>query len=133
MQSSHLSTNESPLATQSPTCETRLRYFLMWVLLAGIIFNIISWGGVAGFVIWRQSGGSFNWREEGGIPILQFDGSDIRQTVPPDATLPPTPLDITSVGQPSSALEDFPTPTTTEVVENTPVAQPDTPPTTPLP
>ena len=132
MQTSNSSSGNNFLGAQSETCESRLRRFLMWVLLAGIIFNIISWGGGASVLILQQSGVSLDWGKTGLLPIIQLDNPNTQQTTSPDATLPPTPLDITSVGKPSET-EDAPTPTPTKSVEHTPVAQPGTLSITPTP
>ena len=118
--------------TPTETDESRLRRFLTWTLLVGIVFNIISWGGAAGILILRQSGVSIDWGDGGLLPIIQLDGPDTQQTIPPDATLPPTPLDITSVGHPPEP-ENTPVFTATRPAEDTPTEQPATSPATPIP
>jgi len=110
--------------------EDRLRRLLTRIILIGIVFNIISWGGAAGFLVLRQSGASIDWGGAGGLPNIQLDGPRIRQTVPSDATIPPTPIDITSVGQPTGVQPAL-TATATRPVEPTPIDEADTPPATP--
>jgi hypothetical protein len=103
--------NNNPINTLPEPRKERLRRFLIGLLLAGIILNIVSWGGAAGFIILRQSGVSIDWGTAGGLPNIRLEGPGAQQTTSPDATLPPTPVDITSVGRPSDAYTATPTPT----------------------
>lgn len=98
----------------------------MWVILVGVLFNIVSWGGAAVFLVLRQSGVSIDWGSIGHLPNIQLGVPDVQQTIPSNATLPPTPVDITSIGQPSDPQLP-PTPTATEPVEPTPGSGLDTP------
>ena len=110
----------------STTREDRLRRFLTWVILVGVIFNIVSWGGAAVFLVLRQSGVSIDWGSIGRLPNIQLGVPDVQQTVPSNATLPPTPVDITSIGQPSDPQLPL-APTATEPAEPTPGGGLDTP------
>jgi hypothetical protein len=118
--------------TLPKTREERLRRFLIGLLLAGVIFNIVSWGGAAGFIILQQSGISIDWGEAGSLPSIHLGGANVQQTIPPDATLPPTPVDITSVGQPSDSQKTS-TPTATQPADDTSTSEPDMPLTAPTP
>jgi hypothetical protein len=111
----------------SKTGKDWLRRFLTWMILVGVLFNIMSWGGAAGFLVLRQSGVSIDWGGIGRLPNIQLGLPDVQQTIPPNATLPPTPIDITSIGQPSNP-QLSPTPTATEPAERTPGGGSDVPP-----
>jgi hypothetical protein len=132
MQANNTSADDNPQNTLPEPQPNRLRRFLTWVLLVGVFFNIISWGGAAGFLALKQSGVSIDWGGAGRLPNIRLDGQSIQQTVPSDATLPPTPIDITSVGQPSDG-QLSPTPTATRPAERTPDAEVNTPPAAPTP
>lgn len=119
--------NISPVSRQD-----RLRRFLKWMILVGVIFNILSWGGAAGFLALRQAGVVIDWGGIGRLPNIQLGVPEIQQTIPSNATLPPTPIDITSIGQPSNP-QLSPTPTATKPPEPTPGGASNTPPATSAP